>query len=209
MNKLEIISEIALRCGDRDFDDFEQGVYLQAYYRANRSLGKKYNIYQKLYTFTPETIDDDIVLDIPDFKSEHRVWVNGKELRRLSNRIEDTIEHRDSYYIDYVDTDLLFNYRLKDGKSESDEIAILYEITPDKETDDGEYAIPTLYEEELIEHTLVYLSKMGMVQFSNEKKAKYRDLYQIVVGEKNRNEYDKDLRGKSREWIEVKPFQYP
>ena len=69
---------------------------------------------------------------------------------------------------------------------------------------DGLPVVPDQYQEEVLEGAVLYIAKLGIAKYENEKKAKYQDLYRIY----NRRQYDSRL-AKDNSWIEVKPFIYP
>ena len=78
-NSLELISEIVSRCDDIGFRDFDRGVYLNAIYRANRLVARKYHLFRKMLTLTAGQQGDlskDMILDIPDMKEPFLVNVN-------------------------------------------------------------------------------------------------------------------------------------
>ena len=52
MTEKQLLSEIALRCGDDEFKDFEKQIYQRAIYRCNRDIAKQYGILQKTLQFT-------------------------------------------------------------------------------------------------------------------------------------------------------------
>lgn len=92
-------------------------------------------------------------------------------------------------------------------KSFTDQITICYTIIPDMDSNLGEYDIPTKYEEEQIDRSVFYISKLGVVKYpvqDSEKGQKYLSLMQMYKSEK-RSEFDKDLV-KDREFIKIKPW---
>lgn len=113
----EIISEIAERCGDIEFRDFDFQTYYKAFGRANRDIAKKYQILEKVITFTAGSVSNDqsadILLDIDDFKSEIYVNVNGFDLVKVNNKFQPNYKY--CYYLDRVDNKWYFNYILESG----------------------------------------------------------------------------------------------
>ncbi len=115
----EIISEIAERCGDISLQDFDFQTYYKVFGRANRLIAKKYQILEKTVTFTAaEMINDgdmtkDILLNLPDFKSEIYVNVNGIDLVKVSNAFQPNWRY--CYYIERRESDWYFNYIMEQG----------------------------------------------------------------------------------------------
>jgi hypothetical protein len=93
-------------------------------------------------------------------------------------------------------------------KAFSDQITICYTIIPDLESDIGEYDIPSKFEEEQLERTINYMSKLGLAKFPNiensEKGQKYYRLYQMYKNEK-RSDIDANI-AKDREFIKITPW---
>lgn len=114
MNKEEVIAEIAQRCGDSNYKDFEASLYSQAYYRASREIAKSYQILKKTISFTlsdrVDNLIDDIIFDIPDFNSEILVKVNNLPLKKIANHFEGT--DRFVYYWEPFEGQWTFNYIL-------------------------------------------------------------------------------------------------
>lgn len=117
MNSNQLLSEVALRCGDPEFKDFEKQIYQRAVYRSNREIAKFYGILQKTFQFTLQdqitSIDDDIILDLPDMKAEFLVSVNGNELVKVPNKLETDMRY--CYYLEFREGTWYFNYTLGDN----------------------------------------------------------------------------------------------
>lgn len=109
-----LISEVALRCGDPNFKEFDVNTYKRALYRANREIAKNYEIFKKILSFKlnemVSNIDDDIRITIPDFKSEYMVRVNNYTLEKVTDEIQP--QYRFAYYLEFKDGELFFNYVL-------------------------------------------------------------------------------------------------
>lgn len=114
MTEKQLLSEIALRCGDSEFKDFEKQIYQRAIYRCNREIAKFYGIFQKTLQFTLSDMVNDaqeeIALNMTDFKSEFLVDVNGIELVKVANRI--LPEHKGVYYMEFREGTWYFNYTM-------------------------------------------------------------------------------------------------
>lgn len=177
---ISLINEVALRLDDITYKDFTPNIYEKALFRSNRIIAKKYEILQKVYSFTLDSLTDDIekdaVLELEDFHKEILVDINGKRFVKAGASLTDD----NQYYIRLVDGKRYFSYKCI-GKKLTDEVSIVYTILP-SETDDTktEFIIPDKYQEELIEETIIYLSKIGMARFQAEKKQKYIDLYKLA-----------------------------
>ena len=117
MNSNQLLSEVALRCGDPEFKDFEKQIYQRGIYRSNREIAKFYGILQKTFAFTLQdmisSMDDDIILDLPDMKAEFFVSVNGNELVKVANKLE--AQYRYCYYLEFREGTWYFNYTLGDS----------------------------------------------------------------------------------------------
>lgn len=114
MTSKQLKSEIALRCGDPEFKDFEPQIYDRAIYRCNREIAKFYGIFQKTMQFILREmvgdVQEEIALNMPDFKSEYLVDVNGIELIKVANRI--IPEQRGVYYMEFREGTWYFNYSM-------------------------------------------------------------------------------------------------
>lgn len=114
MNNQQLLSEVALRCGDPEFKDFEKQIYERAIYRCNREIAKYYGIFQKTLQFTLSEMaantQDEIAFTWSDFKSEYLVDVNGMELIKVANRI--LPEHKGVYYMEFREGTWYFNYTM-------------------------------------------------------------------------------------------------
>lgn len=117
MTESQLLSEVALRCGDPEFKDFEKQIYQRGAYRSNREIAKFYGILQKTFAFTlsdmVDSIDGDIILDLPDMKAEYLVSVNGNELVKVSNKLETQMRY--VYYLEFREGTWYFNYTLGDN----------------------------------------------------------------------------------------------
>lgn len=198
----EIISEIALRCDDVGFNDFPLNIYERAYERATRIIAKKYNLFQRIESFTlseyAQNLEEDCILELDDFNEEISVIVNDTVMDKVTNRIELTGQ----YYLHRIDDELKFNYALLE-KALTDKITIIYTCLPTINYDEGEFYIPHRYEEELIREIIIYMARVGVVKFKKESSVKYQKLLQLYM----RNDtYDKDAI-ENKEWIAVKVWQ--
>lgn len=92
-------------------------------------------------------------------------------------------------------------------KAFEDVITICYTIIPDLDTDEGDYLIPSKYEEEQIDRAVNYMAKLGITKYpveTTEKGQKYYRIYQMYKSEK-RSDIDKNL-AKDREFVKITPW---
>ena len=112
----ELLSEVCQRCDDLGFKDFDKGKYLNALYRANRLVARKYHLFQKLYTGTLNKMTSnfsvDILLDIPDMKEPILVSVNNINLRKKDHQILENKDMYCYYMFRQPDGTHLFNYTM-------------------------------------------------------------------------------------------------
>lgn len=194
----ELISEIALQCGDSQFVDFPESLYAQASFRAQREVAKDYNILQKEITFISEseTWED---INLVNFVAEAYIKVNGTKYTKR-NELDELNDYE--YHIRYEDNGWRLNYT---GKLIGDEVTIFYTyLGVPSEENDGTPVIPDKYYEEIINKAVIYIAKLGIAQFTETKKQKYQDIYRI----NQRQKVDSAL-AKDNSWIHIKPFIYP
>lgn len=115
-NMEELLSEVCQRCDDTGFKDFDKGRYMNALYRANRLVARKYHLFQKLYTGTlnkmTSNFSADILLDIPDMKEPILVSVNNINMRKKDYQIIDNKDMYCYYMFRQPDGTYLFNYAM-------------------------------------------------------------------------------------------------
>lgn len=197
MESKDLLSRVALRCGDTHFQDFDINIYEDALKKANRLIAKKYGIPNKEIRFKTsdmiEDVSDSIILDITDMKSEYTVKVNGKLLSKTGFRRVDT--DYNSYYLEMIDGVYQFDYRYfvnietKFQKSLDDEIIIYYTALPEYDSELSDYFIPQKYIEEQINETAKTIAEYGLAKFTDEiKVAKYTRLFQMLS---KPSDYDK------------------
>jgi len=113
-NSPEILAEVAERCDDIGWKDFDKGKYLNAIYRANRLVARKYHLFRKIWNFTLSDITTDytadIEIDLPDMKEEILVSVNDVNLRKKDYQILDNKDMYCYYLFRREDGTYLFNY---------------------------------------------------------------------------------------------------
>jgi len=112
----ELISEVAHRCDDLGFKDFDKGKYNNALFRANRLVARKYHIFKKLEQFILRNVatdfSKDIRLDLPDMKEPILVTVNDINLRKKDSQILDRKDMYAYYLFRSADGTYFFNYAM-------------------------------------------------------------------------------------------------
>lgn len=116
-----LIDTIALNCNDSNFNDFPKHIYLEKLLRVDRMLAKSYGVLRKTLTFyvkeylSETNINDDIILNIPEFNAEFLVSVNDITLEKASHELKNV----NTYYLEYRGDrnkrELLFNYIKEPG----------------------------------------------------------------------------------------------
>lgn len=113
---MDNISEIALRCDDVSFRDFDKGIYERCLLRATRVVARRYQIIQRITNFDikisipeGETEDDwvdqekvkPVPLSLMSFTAEHRVIINGNDYLKVgklsTTRVTDMTADIDEY----------------------------------------------------------------------------------------------------------------
>jgi len=112
----ELLSEVAHQCDDIGFKDFNKGDYLNALYRGNRLVARKYHLFQKMFIGTlnkmTSNYNADILLDLPDMKEPILVSVNDINLRKKDHQILDNKDMYCYYMFRQPDGTYLFNYAM-------------------------------------------------------------------------------------------------
>lgn len=195
------ISEVALMCGDSLFKDFEENIYAQAIFRAQREIAKTYEILHREIEFIIEedSVPESVLLG--DFKAEYYYSVNGIEYTKnieidLSN--EEVKEYAIVYNADNKSLYTTYSNKLAGDKVNLKYISI--GLTPEEY--DGIPIIPAKYYEELLDNAVVYVAKLGIAKFGGEKASKYKDVYRIY----NHKQFDSRI-AKDNSWIQIKPFK--
>ena len=209
----KLISEIALRCGDIDFKDFDYIIYENTLLKASRKTARKYELIQRVRDFEvaisiPEGEDEDnyvdkqikidVPLDLMSFKAEYKIIINNKEYTKVK-----VVEVNQYQYVLYRnENQILFNYS---PRTKSDNITMFY--TADINVDDYDIeelqpVIPSQYEEELQDLATVTQAKLGASKFKGSEKGKG---YYALIGLYGQNEdnYNRNLV-KDTPWIQVK-----
>lgn len=200
----KLIEEIALKCSDIEYKDFDLSIYRHAVYRGSRLIAKRYSLFQKIFNTNlqgiTDNIESDAEIDLPDFKEEVLVDVQDTVLTKVANKIENTNE----YYLKVIDGKLLFNYSTL-TKSLEDDIVIIYNSYPHIESD-TEYIIPSKYEEEWMRESIRYLAELGIAKFTGEVLEKYSRILKM-----NEMFFDKKPDPaliENNNWTTIEPYRW-
>jgi len=121
-----LISEIALRCNDTGFKDFQRNVYERAFLRASRAVAKRYKLIQRELNFKVEipvkegedettVLEEkcliDVIISVPSFTSEYKVVINNIEYTKVRDiKIQPVHENIKNAVYDYnYDTEKIGN----------------------------------------------------------------------------------------------------
>lgn len=191
-----IISEIALRCDDINFKDFPKNIYQLAYRNALKEVSRKYRISKRLHKSFYYNSNGEIKLNLPDFVKDFKLKVNGKEYT-AENEIKNDYE----YNITAINNELILKYK---PYTEKDEIELYYVADLD-EASDSEPIVPGSYLEEVINHAVYEIAKIGFAKFVGNEllRNKYESLLRLYIKQIG---LKSDLI-KDEEWIAVKPFR--
>ena len=217
----ELVSEIALKCGDPFFKDFPKNVYGQSAYRAMRIIAKEYNILNRLWSYTTTESNEEFIIEPSNFNGAWRVTVTpsgGIEQEYMERSFDEVKDNTDStvyFYCIYhsAGTNRLF---YTNGNA-NDTIRIYYTSsiagTADYEgvDDDGNvYDIPYLpdkYYDEILRRAVIWICQLGVATFDDRKKQKYIDLLKIY--QKREDILPERNLELNRPWITIKPFKFP
>lgn len=218
MDNKVLRNEVALRCGDVMYHEFDKDIYSRALLRANRMIARKYKIITRFaefvntipipnnlseseeQTYLDSKYNEDVLFHFPSFVTEHRFVVNGREYFKV-----DKVEANSYQYRFYYDqNNWYYNYS---PRSKSDKIQIEYSSDiniEDYEIEELEPIIPTQYNEEIIALTVVEMSKIGIAKYHDSKLGeKYAALFKIYS--KDPRDRDPNLI-KNNTWVQMKPW---
>ena len=214
----DLLSEVALRCGDPLFKDFKKNIYNQAVYRANRIISRKYQLLERrwLHTVTTDEAVDATEIVIPqlNFDAEYKFIVtptdgSAVDFNKVNNELSGDINDY-QYYIRYYVNQYVLNYQ---PKVEGDIINLYYiagisgvEDYEELDAEGNTNIIPVLpqkYDEEVIRQSVIYMAHIGIASFDAEKSVKYKTLLQI----NSKQDFDPTL-AKNSQWVTVKPYKW-
>lgn len=216
----ELISEVALQCGDPFFKDFPKNIYSQAVYRAERGIAKEFDILDRKWTYINTEGESPITIAPLNFKSAWRVTVtvNDVETEYKERQLDDILDSEsvDDYYYN-----IIYNANTREfyytNPATSDTITIYYSSQIAGEEDyevldsQGEPnlipVLPNHLYEEVIRRSVRYISKLGLAQFSGLKAEKYDRILKIHT--KRTDEKQDTMLPTDRPWIQIKRYAFP
>lgn len=201
--KPALISEIALRCGDTEYRDFQKEVYERGILFANRKIAKKYDLLKRYMGFKTYGTEEQ-KLTIPSFTGEYKVLVNGYQYDRVNKGELNT--NNKEYYLYYDSHSYLYKHT---NAEDGDNVVIYY--TADVKIEDYDLEetapiIPSKYEDEQIAIAVSYMIRLAKAKFIGQKLAKYERL-RTEYGRNREKEYDSQLAPTTK-WAQIKPYKY-
>ena len=176
----DLISILAVRCDDKQLNDFDKEEYQDSIFQANKLIAKRYGILNRLKAFNVERFTDDMEIRLTSFSAEYAVKINGHLYTPVTFHKEFNDSDRE-YYLTQVGNRLLFNFSMQD---ESNNVEIYYKVDPqlsDYITEANSPIIPNKYQKEQIDFAMFDLAKKGLVRFvkNPEIRAKYEAILQL------------------------------
>lgn len=218
----DLLSEIALKCGDIYFKDFPKNIYIQGLFRAQRSIAKELKILDRVWQYTNTTGTSPI--DITPLNFDGGAWRitvtpdDGDELVYKKVQVDEVLNENNSdqaycalmynvnrwtlYYVGAAADDVISIYHTASISSEED-----YELTDPEGNAQLIPAIPNKYDEEVIRRTVRYIAQLGIANFAADKRDKYLRVLQVYTRKDDEN---RELHlDKTRPFIKIKPHIYP
>jgi len=224
--KPSLMEEVRLRCSDSFCDDFDEEIYEQAIFRAIKKVAREYDLLQRYIKFSNKIIinpaDDtitedelkltDIDLPIKSFRDEYKVTIGSLNTDTsiydyyLYTKVTDHQVELDQYeYHLYRGLNSWkFNYS---PRGTDDEVIIFYIMDPeldDYEDKNTSPVLPGKYDEEVQKRAIIYMAKLGIAKYKEDKKKKYQSIYLLEMKEKGDDKIEPH-----RAPINIKPFRYP
>ena len=179
----ELISEVAINCGDAFFHDFRKETVAQCIFRAQRDLAQQYKVLERRWsTFIPlENINvktrygnlflSEIPIPVTDFDSEYQVILNGLQLNKKNNLDEFVAG---DYYIRYTADDFDLT-ELQNLVEETDDLIVTEDdtevgviIPKSLFTAPYNYVIYLLHTEHLAHEDFIHIYYTSTGQLANE-----------------------------------------
>lgn len=221
----EIISEVSLKCGDPFFRDFPKNIYSQAVYRSERSIAKDFGVLDRIWTYTNVDGTSPITISRLNFNGAWRLTITtseDEEILYTQKQLDEVLDNDDSptassnyYYAIIYNANATTLYYTH--PAENDTITIYYTSSiageEDYETLDSDGnanvlpVLPNKYYEEIIRRAVRYIAQLGLAMFDAIKGQKYEKILTIYT--RQGDEQQEAGLQKSRDFIQIKPFQYP
>lgn len=199
-----IVSEVADILEDISMKDFSPRTYQLECFRAERSISRDYQLFEREYVCEIESSDIGSVVPImvTNFDGEYYFEVNGTEYNKSQ---ENNIDEAGKYFITHKDGDWVFDYY---SKAEGDSVKIQYLATGEvPEEHDGRPLLPDKYQDELVRRAVTRIARRGAIKYKNEKRQKYLNAIEIYKNP------ERDIRDPKLErddgFIEIQTFDYP
>lgn len=218
----ELVSEIALKCGDIYIKDFPKTVYAQALYRSQREIAKEFKILDRIWQYTNTSGANPIEITPLNFEGGiSRITITPLDGNELIYKVVQLDEVLDENNIQEAYCALIYNTNkwtlYYNSAAENDVISIYYtasivgeEDYEDTDSDGNVQLIPMLpdkYDEEIIRRSVRYIAKLGIANFAADKRDKYTKILQVYT---RRDDENKEMHlDRSRPFIKIKPFIYP
>lgn len=191
---ITILDEIALKCGDEKYQDFDKTVYLNVLYRVINSLNKKNNIliyqHKKRYAINDKSFPLDIksVYEIVDIRIEGKQYI-------LTPLIDNLGEYQ--YHKQVVNNRYFISVALPEGEYE---VEVLYSGIVDIEDIEDRNDIPIIprkYEEQIIERCVIEIARIGIATHLDQAhQLKYTNILKTYQ--------DVNIEKENRGWITIK-----
>ena len=214
--KPSIVEQIARKCEDPYFNDFERSEYEEAIFFADKLLALRYKILHQCFNkeffittppgenetdYLQKILNEAIALPIKNIDFVNDVIINSKQYSRELPAVVSQDGYQ--YSLETSSNELLFNYS---PRANGDNVYIYYTSTIVLEDYDDYSApiIPARYEEERIKLATRNIAERGYAKFKEDKEKKYGKILSL----------NKD-RGTKPELMEytgpkrIKPFKYP
>ena len=215
-----LVLEIANRCNDTHYDDFQKNSYLESIYRAEKRIALKYDILNRVLFFknkivVPPQFEGNVVwlqtqketsIDLPvtSFHNETNVTINSIQYTKVSKDklITDDDYPIYSYHLYYGNNSYKFNYTER-GIDDVIIISFTSDINiSDYEEENIRPILPPKFEDEVINRACTDMAKKGITMFKGDKADKFYKILKMYSKEK----VDIDVT-ESRSWITIKPWQ--
>jgi len=217
----ELISEVALKCGDPFFKDFPKNIYSQSIYRSIRAIAKDYNILNRVWTYITINSNGEFVIEPSNFNGAWRITVTpngGTEREYLERNFDEVKDNNDiANYFYHIYYGVGSNRFLYTNGNIGDTVKIYYTSSVaganDYESTDGNgeaYDIPYLpdkYYDETLRRAIIWICQLGIATFDERKKQKYIDLLRVY--QKREDVLPERNLELNRPWIQIKPFRFP
>jgi len=223
MNILEdhpLVLEIADRCNDVDYDDFNKSSYLESIYRAEKKIALEYDILNRILYFSNKIVvppefegdanwlqvqkDTSFEIPIKSLHNETRVIINGILYTKatkdnLTQSTSDLLSYE--YHLYYGNNRYMMNYTER-GLDDTIIIHFTSDINiSDYEEESIKPVLPPKFEDEILNRSCTDMAKKGIAKFKGDKGDKWYKVFKLYSKDKIALE-----KVESQSWITVQPF---